>query len=151
MERIDICVRNPQTHFTAAKNKYTTYEIAVETEDACFALPHSKIRRRFCEFTWLRKQLQSDYPYINAPKLPSNLYFSEKFDPSCVAHRMKGLERFLQECIQIKNYNSNSTFHLFLQSDLPFHKLMEQAEGKCHPEFIENIWKSGGKTQPIMP
>lgn len=151
MERVDICVRNPQTHFDSKNNKFMTYEIAVTAKSTCFALPFSTIRRQFLEFKWLRKQLRSDYPYINAPNLPPNLYFSDKYDPSCIAHRMKGLERFLEECIQIKNYRSDTTFHLFLQSDLPLPKLKEQNEGKCDPNFMELVWKQGGKTQPIAP
>ncbi|GAB1603739.1 sorting nexin-11-like [Argonauta hians] len=146
----DISVQNPKTHLDDNGNKYITYEINVKTTDLSYSLCNSRSRRRYSEFEWLRKQLEINHPDCKAPKLPRSLYFNERFDADCIAHRMKGLLRFLYECILIKDYVSDTTFHLFLQSDLTWEELIKHSKGNFKL-CLDEIWKNEGRIHPKEP
>ncbi|XP_036354590.1 uncharacterized protein LOC115227681 [Octopus sinensis] len=87
---------------------------------------------------------------IKPSKLPRHLYFNEKFDEDCIAHRMKGLQKFLYECSLVKDYVSDASFHLFLQSDLTWDELIQHSKGNYKPSLTE-VWKMGGRTHPKEP
>lgn len=141
---VDICVRNPVTHNTWDKGRYTSYEIAVNTTNKSFCLSSSVTRRRFSEFEWLRKILKNHQPLLTPPSLPPKKFFEDRFDPNFIAFRMKGLEDFLNKIMEEKLYLSDTTFHLFLQTNLTIKEIKDYIEGHMTPYSIDSLWKAKG-------
>ncbi|KAL5009923.1 hypothetical protein ScPMuIL_012228 [Solemya velum] len=144
---LDICVRNPMTHNTWGDGRYTTYEIAIETTNRAFSLPKSVTRRRYSEFMWLRSKLKDHHPLLTPPKLPPRNLFTNRFSPDFLAFRMKGLEKFLNDVLIERYYISDSTFHLFMQTDLSCKEIEDFLTGKLSEDYIQDLWRSGGKTE----
>lgn len=141
---IDVCVRNPFTHNTWEKGRFTSYEIAIQTTVKSFCLQCSITRRRFKEFEWLHKCLKHHHPLENPPALPPKKFFGERFDPSFIAFRMKGLEEYLKQLLQQDLYLSDEALHLFLQSNLSTAEIDKFLSGKIPSEAIEQLWKCKG-------
>ncbi|KAJ8035967.1 Sorting nexin-10B [Holothuria leucospilota] len=99
--------------------KFVTYSIEIQTNDISFNLPHSKVKRRFSDFVWLRKRILSVSPVHkrNIARLPRRYLFS-RIDQDVIAERQHGLQRFLQEVLQSETVLSDPCVHLLLQSTL---------------------------------
>ncbi|XP_022287528.1 sorting nexin-10-like [Crassostrea virginica] len=141
---IDVCVRNPFTHNTWEKGRFTSYEIAIRTNVRSFCLQCSITRRRFKEFDWLHKCLKQHHPLEQPPALPPKKFFGERFDPSFIAFRMKSLEEYLNRLLQEDLYLSDEALHLFLQSNLTTAEIDQFLKGKISSEAIEELWKCKG-------
>ncbi|XP_063422994.1 sorting nexin-10B-like isoform X2 [Mytilus trossulus] len=141
---LDISVRNPVTHNTWDKGRYTSYEIAVNTSNKSFCLSESTTRRRYSEFEWLRKTLKNHHPLVTPPQLPPKKYFGDRFDPSFIAFRMTGLEDFLNNLLLEKVFLSDTTMHLFLQTNLTIKEMKDYIEGKISAFSLESLWKANG-------
>ncbi|XP_064611953.1 sorting nexin-10B-like isoform X2 [Liolophura sinensis] len=136
MDVVDISVRNPVK--VVCEEKYTTYEIAVQTTNIAFSLSSSVTRRRFSEFCWLRKQLKDHHPQLKPPELPRKTFFAERFDPEFISIRMKSLEDFLTRCVEERLYFSDSSLHLFIQSDLTCSQIDDYLEGRLSQEEVND-------------
>lgn len=141
---LDISVRNPVTHNTWDKGRYTSYEIAVNTSNKSFCLSTSTTRRRYSEFEWLRKTLKNHHPLVMPPQLPPKKYFGDRFDPSFIAFRMTGLEDFLNYLLSEKVFLSDTTMHLFLQTNLTIKEIKDYIEGKISAFSLDSLWKANG-------
>ncbi|XP_064462572.1 sorting nexin-10-like [Ornithodoros turicata] len=114
---LHINVRNPITHNVKGEY-YTTYDIAIETNNASFTMSSSQVRRRFSEFYQLRHLLSEQLPSLTPPTLPFRTFLVKRFDSSFIEARRKGLEEFLKEVLLEDLYLSNKSLHLFIQSNL---------------------------------
>ncbi|XP_071156420.1 sorting nexin-10-like isoform X1 [Mytilus edulis] len=141
---LDISVRNPVTHNTWDKGRYTSYEIAVNTSNKSFCLSESTTRRRYSEFEWLRKTLKNHHPLVTPPQLPPKKYFGDRFDSSFIAFRMTGLEDFLNNLLLEKVFLSDTTMHLFLQTNLTIKEMKDYIEGKISAFSLDSLWKANG-------
>ncbi|XP_048727909.1 sorting nexin-10-like [Ostrea edulis] len=144
MDKIDVSVRNPITHNTWEKGRFTSYEIAIQTDLKSFCLQCSVSRRRFKEFEWIHRCLKNHHPLENPPTLPPKKFFGERFDPSFIAFRMKSLEEYLKQLLQHGLYLSDVALHLFLQSNLTTAEIDKFLKGDISSEAIEELWKSKG-------
>ncbi|XP_012691517.1 sorting nexin-10A [Clupea harengus] len=128
-EFISVCIRDPHTHKADFWHTHVDYEICLHTNSMCFRKKTSCVRRRYSEFVWLRQRLQDNAVLITLPKLPPwNPFFS--WSNSCqVAERMKGLQKFLEDVMQIPLLLSSSRLHLFLQSQLNIMKIEACIQG----------------------
>lgn len=113
-----VSVKSPITHQTWEDGQYTTYAVNVQTNNVIFSSPVSSVRRRYSEFVWLRKMLKIHHPSIDPPSLPPKTLFVNRFCPSFIEERRRGLEEFLEKVFMIQIYLSNKCIHLFLQSTL---------------------------------
>lgn len=144
LKSLDISVRNPITHNTWDKGRYTSYEIAVNTSNKSFCLSSSTTRRRYSEFEWLRKTLSQHHPLLIPPQLPPKKFFGDRFDPNYVAFRMKALEDFLNSLLLEKVFLSDTTMHLFLQTNLSKKEIKDYIEGKISAMAIDSLWLANG-------
>lgn len=100
--------------------KYPTYMIEIVTNDISFNLQHSRVKRRFSDFVWLRKRILSESPVHkrnNIAHLPKRYLFS-RLNPEVIREREEGLEKFLQSILQSETVLSDPCAHLLLQSTL---------------------------------
>uniref|UniRef100_A0A8C4Q4K3 Sorting nexin 10 n=1 Tax=Eptatretus burgeri TaxID=7764 RepID=A0A8C4Q4K3_EPTBU len=113
-ECINIKVHNPKV-----EGQYVSYEIFLHTNDICFTLKTSCVRRRYSEFAWIRRVIQKNVGLNSVPKLPSKWLIFDRFNPDKLEKRRKGLQSFLIQVVRSPVLLSNSCLHLFLQSCLP--------------------------------
>uniref|UniRef100_A0A8C8DNU8 Sorting nexin 10a n=1 Tax=Oryzias sinensis TaxID=183150 RepID=A0A8C8DNU8_9TELE len=138
-EFISISVQDPKLHKEDIWNTYVDYEICLQTNSMCFRKTRSSVRRRYSEFVWLRHCLEQNALDLNVPKLPSwNPFFNLKNEDQ-VTKRMKGLQEFLENALQVPLLLSDSRLHLFLQSGLSITKIMKCSLGKTKYTVAEAI------------
>lgn len=123
--QLDISVRNPHTY-----DKFTSFEVAIQTRNPAFSSTCSRTRRRYSEFCWLRKRLRAHHPLKTPPKLPSKKNNLERSDPQFLVQRMKELEDWLYDIVDTTLYLSDTTVHLFLQSQLSCDQIDQYLSGK---------------------
>uniref|UniRef100_A0A3P9K4N7 Sorting nexin 10a n=1 Tax=Oryzias latipes TaxID=8090 RepID=A0A3P9K4N7_ORYLA len=141
-EFISISVQDPKLHKEDIWNTYVDYEICLQTNSMCFRKTRSCVRRRYSEFVWLRHCLEQNALVLNVPKLPSwNPFFNLKNEDQ-VTKRMKGLQEFLENALQVPLLLSDSKLHLFLQSGLSITKIMKCSLGKTKYTVAEAIQRS---------
>lgn len=133
---LDISVRNPHTF-----DKFTSFEVAVQTNNPAFSSCSSRTRRRYSEFCWLRKQLRAHHPLSTPPKLPKKKTNLEKSDPQFLVQRMKELEDWLYEVVDTTLYLSDTTLHLFLQTSLSTDQIDKYLKGKLSESVKEHAEK----------
>uniref|UniRef100_A0A3P9JIA5 Sorting nexin 10a n=1 Tax=Oryzias latipes TaxID=8090 RepID=A0A3P9JIA5_ORYLA len=141
-EFISISVQDPKLHKEDIWNTYVDYEICLQTNSMCFRKTRSCVRRRYSEFVWLRHCLEQNALVLNVPKLPSwNPFFNLKNEDQ-VTKRMRGLQEFLENALQVPLLLSDSRLHLFLQSGLSITKIMKCSLGKTKYTVAEAIQRS---------
>ncbi|CAK9435851.1 uncharacterized protein LODBEIA_P05060 [Lodderomyces beijingensis] len=92
---LEVEVVNPQTHGYGA-NMYTDYEIICRTNIPAFKKRHSRIRRRYSDFTAFKKILEQETTRVIIPSLPGKILLnSNKFNELNIEKRRQGLEKFL--------------------------------------------------------
>lgn len=115
---LEIEVKNPRTHIEKEKALYTDYEIEMKTNNPAFPLFHSRVRRRYSEFVWLRNKLGlEDIIMVNAPKLPRKQVIG-RFKDSFLQRRQAGLQKFLNRLASITVFANNPVLLIFLQTSL---------------------------------
>ncbi|XP_024115152.1 sorting nexin-10A [Oryzias melastigma] len=141
-EFISISVQDPRLHKEDTWTTYVDYEIYLQTNSMCFRKKRSCVRRRYSEFVWLRHCLEQNALVLNVPKLPSwNPFFSLRNEDQ-VTKRMKGLQEFLDNILQVPLLLSDSRLHLFLQSGLSITKIMKCSLGQTRYTVAEAIQRS---------
>lgn len=123
-----VSVHSPVIQNSKNGTFYTSYAISLKTNNSCFTLPQSCVRRRYSEFVHLRGLLKNQHPVIDPPLLPPKSYFN-RFNNSFVAQRAEGLEIFLKKILDIPVYLSNKGVHLFLQTQFTMSKIDELVTG----------------------
>lgn len=129
---LDISVRNPHT-----LDKFTSFEVAIQTNNPAFCSCCSRTRRRYSEFCWLRKRLKAHHPLNTPPKLPKKKTNLEKSDPQFLVQRMKELEDWLYNVIATTLYLSDTALHLFLQTNLSCDQIDQYLAGKLSESVKE--------------
>ncbi|KAK3588389.1 hypothetical protein CHS0354_024280 [Potamilus streckersoni] len=136
----DISVRNP------IARSFTSYEIAIKTTDPAFTSKRSSVRRRYSEFCWLRKRLQFHHPTCALPELPPKQIFGTT-DINFIIQRMKGLESWIIELTKEPMFISDTTVHLFLQTQLTCEEIEKYLKGEISEEYIQSFWKASSVTE----
>ncbi|XP_078377973.1 uncharacterized protein LOC144661139 isoform X2 [Oculina patagonica] len=120
---LEIEVKNPRTHIENEKAQYTDYEIELKTNHPAFPLFHSRVRRRYSEFVWLRNKLGIDDMVMgHAPRLPRKQLIG-RFKDSFLQQRQQGLERFINRLASINMFANNPAMLIFLQTGLSKHQM----------------------------
>ncbi|XP_072303243.1 sorting nexin-10B-like [Eucyclogobius newberryi] len=147
-EFVSITVRDPRVYKEDMWHTYIDYEICLQTNSMCFRKKWSSVRRRYSEFVWLRHSLEQNALIIELPKLPPWMPFFHLRGPEQVAHRMKGLQMFLETVVQCPLLLSDSRMHLFLQSDLSLRRMERCAQGRTRYTVAEAIHGSSSECVP---
>lgn len=132
---LDVNVRNPIVHQVKG-DVYTSYDISIETNNSCFTMSRSTVRRRYSEFVHLKSLLKELQPSLTPPRLPSKTLM-KRFDDKFIESRRAGLETFLRDVLTEPLYLSNKSLHLFIQTSLTMKEIedvVKGAEGTCNPE-----------------
>lgn len=115
---LEIEVKNPRTHIEKEKALYTDYEIELKTNNPTFPLLHSRIRRRYSEFVWLKNKLGlEDVVFNDAPKLPKKRVIG-RFKENFLWRRQEGLQKFLNRLANITVFVNHPAFLIFVQTTL---------------------------------
>ncbi|CAE1287846.1 unnamed protein product [Acanthosepion pharaonis] len=123
-EKTTLIVQRSTTIYKKGKPKTESYEIRIMSSSGFFATQLSvSVWRSFKEFCWLRRVFLKHY-------------CNQNYDPDVVCERIKGVEEFLQECLQVKQIVSDVMFHLFVQTDLSIKDIKQLGSYKCHPSFL---------------
>jgi PX domain len=85
-----ITVSDPRTEEEGTRQRFTSYLITTDKGNS--------IRRRYDDFLWLYKRLQTELPGAIIPIIPRSrvLIASKKFDPDFIEERRRNLQQFLQ-------------------------------------------------------
>ncbi|XP_020617071.1 sorting nexin-7-like [Orbicella faveolata] len=120
---LEIEVKNPRTHIENEKAQYTDYEIDLKTNHPAFPLFHSRVRRRYSEFVWLRNKLGlDDMVMMHVPRLPRKQLIG-RFKDSFLQKRQQGLERFLNSLASRNTFANDPAMLVFLQTGLSKHQM----------------------------
>ncbi|EDO40294.1 predicted protein [Nematostella vectensis] len=111
-----VTVRDPRTHVKDMRAQYTDYKIETEGSSDIMPLGACTVRRRYSEFTWLRKKLAEEFPNASIPPLPGKRVLG-RFDTEFIKNRQQGLEHWLRSLLS-DTYKENAYLQLFLQTDL---------------------------------
>ncbi|XP_048585986.1 uncharacterized protein LOC5511988 isoform X3 [Nematostella vectensis] len=90
-----VTVRDPRTHVKDMRAQYTDYKIETEGSSDIMPLGACTVRRRYSEFTWLRKKLAEEFSNASIPPLPGNRVLG-RFDTEFIRNRQQGLEHWLR-------------------------------------------------------
>jgi PX domain len=85
-----ITISDPHTEEEGTRQRYTSYLVTTDKGNS--------IRRRYSDFLWLYKRLQTELPGAIIPIIPRSraLIASKKFDPDFIEDRRRNLQQFLQ-------------------------------------------------------
>jgi hypothetical protein len=85
-----ITISDPRTEEEGTRHRYTSYLLTTDKGNS--------IRRRYDDFLWLYKRLQTELPGAIIPVIPRSrtLIVSKKFDPDFIEERRRNLQQFLQ-------------------------------------------------------
>lgn len=119
---LEIDVVDAQTTLTAAKKRYTDYEVRMRTNLPVFKVKESSVRRRYSDFEWLRNELERDSKIV-VPPLPGKAWKRQMpfrgddgiFDENFIEERRKGLEQFLNKIAGHPLAQNERCLHMFLQ------------------------------------
>ncbi|KAK1805304.1 hypothetical protein P4O66_019648, partial [Electrophorus voltai] len=148
-EFVSVWVQDPQLHKEDFWHMYFDYDICLHTNSMCFCKKRSSVRRRYSEFVWLRQRLRNNALLIHLPKLPpANPFFSLN-NVYHVTQRMQGLQKFLEEVLQIPLLLSDSCLHLFLQSQLSITSIDACVQGRTRYTVAQAM--QCGASNPCFP
>ncbi|XP_034414681.1 sorting nexin-11 [Cyclopterus lumpus] len=127
-EFVAVRVQDPRMQNEGSWNSYVDYKIFLHTNSKAFTAKTSCVRRRYSEFSWLKKKLQKNTGLVPVPELPGKSFFffsSEDF----LEKRRKGLQAFLDNVVNMTVCLSDSQLHLFLQTQLPVGHIQDCVNG----------------------
>nr|ABF22428.1 sorting nexin 11 [Takifugu rubripes] len=127
-EFIAVRVQDPRVQNEGSWNSHVDYKIFLHTNSKAFTAKTSCVRRRYSEFSWLKKQLQKNAGLVPVPDLPAKslFYFSNE---DFLEGRRKGLQAFLDKVLHMTVCLSDSQLHLFLQTQLPVGHILDCVQG----------------------
>nr|XP_023673389.1 sorting nexin-10B-like isoform X1 [Paramormyrops kingsleyae]XP_023673390.1 sorting nexin-10B-like isoform X1 [Paramormyrops kingsleyae]XP_023673391.1 sorting nexin-10B-like isoform X1 [Paramormyrops kingsleyae]XP_023673392.1 sorting nexin-10B-like isoform X1 [Paramormyrops kingsleyae]XP_023673393.1 sorting nexin-10B-like isoform X1 [Paramormyrops kingsleyae] len=146
-EFVSVWVRDPRIQKDDYWHTHLDYEICLHTNSMCFRRKISCVRRRYREFVWLRQRLQDNTFLIELPKLPPRNPFFSQSNSFHINKRMKKLQQFLEELLDIPLLLSDSCLHLFLQSELSVSKIEACASGLTRYSVAEAIQRCGPQSR----
>ena len=95
------------------RTAYVTYKVTTKTSLPQYESQDFTTIRRYSDFAWLHQQLM--YPNVVIPPLPEKAVTGNT-DPSFVAVRRHGLERFLQRVVKHPVLQFSSDLQMFLEA-----------------------------------
>ncbi|CAK8698435.1 unnamed protein product [Clavelina lepadiformis] len=151
-EYISVRVQNPTIHNTHEDGRYTTFEVILQTNSLSFTSKHSIVRRRYSDFTWLRKALARTTD-VKPPSLPFGRLFGT-FSESYLKERQAILTAFLEKVVRETLFLSNAALHLFLQTCLTKKEmdvLLKDVKRRGSMDSITRAIKRFGSRSPSIP
>lgn len=127
-EFVAVRVQDPRIQNEGSWNSYVDFKIFLHTNSKAFTAKTSCVRRRYSEFSWLRKKLQKNTGLVPVPELPGKSFFSFS-NEDFLERRRKGLQAFLDNVVHMTVCLSDSQLHLFLQTQLPVGHIQDCVQG----------------------
>jgi hypothetical protein len=140
---LQVFVSDPEKHGDGM-DAYASYCVTTCTTMPSFESSEFFVRRRFSDFTWLRKQLIKNYPSCIIPPMPSKdrqKQFS-RFNAHFLEKRRIYLERFLRRCTTHPQLCHDKDLHKFLEAK----KWALESGKKEKGQTISNLKESVAKT-----
>nr|XP_033963001.1 sorting nexin-11 isoform X2 [Pseudochaenichthys georgianus] len=127
-EFVAVRVQDPRVQNEGSWNSFVDYKIFLHTNSKAFTAKTSCVRRRYSEFSWLKKKLQKNTGLVPVPDLPAKSFFSF-MNEDFLERRRKGLQAFLDSVVNMTVCLSDSQLHLFLQTQLPVGHIQDCVQG----------------------
>ncbi|XP_034073458.1 sorting nexin-11 isoform X3 [Gymnodraco acuticeps] len=127
-EFVAVRVQDPRVQNEGSWNSFVDYKIFLHTNSKAFTAKTSCVRRRYSEFSWLKKKLQKNTGLVPVPDLPAKSFFSF-INEDFLERRRKGLQAFLDSVVNMTVCLSDSQLHLFLQTQLPVGHILDCVQG----------------------
>ncbi|XP_033975656.1 sorting nexin-11 isoform X19 [Trematomus bernacchii] len=127
-EFVAVRVQDPRVQNEGSWNSFVDYKIFLHTNSKAFTAKTSCVRRRYSEFSWLKKKLQKNTGLVPVPDLPAKSFFSF-INEDFLERRRKGLQAFLDSVVNMTVCLSDSQLHLFLQTQLPVGHIQDCVQG----------------------
>ena len=140
-KNITVKVQNPkEMNSTLISSGYTTYE--VYTKEMNWS-----VYRRYSDFDWLRNTLKKLFPRHLIPPIPGKKIGARRFDRDFIDKRMKFLQKFINEVINIETFKACEALVSFLKmSDREqFDRKIKEMNSLICSNYIQDIKSLSGK------
>ncbi|XP_076456011.1 uncharacterized protein LOC143290455 [Babylonia areolata] len=144
-----LAVHSPRT-MQSLQGVYTSYCLDFQSHTPAFRLKKTRVRRRFSEFLWLRKELDKVDSWRKPPPLPPRRFWN-LLEKEFVEARQDQLQKWLYTVLSEPNYLSCTALHLFLQTELTTQEIQDYMDGKIPEEKIQQMWTNHGKRYNYQP
>ncbi len=144
-KKITIKIQNPkQINASILSSAYTTYEVYC---------PEMKwlVNRRYSDFDWLRNTLKKFFPRHLIPPLPGKKIGARRFDQDFIEKRMKFLQKFLNEVMNVETFKASEALVSFLKMTdrEQFDRKIKEMNSLIYSNYIQDIKTLSGKIMVI--
>lgn len=102
---------------TTAHIVYVIQTVNENPQSCHFSLPEASVSRRYRDFRWIYRQLQSNHPGKIVPPPPSKQTYIGRFNENFVENRRISLEKMLAKICKIPCLVNDPDFIMFLTSN----------------------------------
>lgn len=133
---VTVTVTEPQVEEEGTRQKFTSYLVSQEKGKA--------VRRRYSDFQWLFRRLQTEKPGAIIPVIPHAraIIPNRKFDPEFVEDRRRHLEDFLQGVVEHDELSCSPSMTPFMLDSLgpEFDEGKKKVEAKSPTNLSDEKW-----------
>ncbi|KAI5810803.1 vacuolar protein sorting-associated protein-like protein vps5 [Pyronema omphalodes] len=122
---------------------HTVYNVRTKTTSKAFKVPEFSVERRYSDFLWLYKVLNSNNPGVVVPPPPEKQAVG-RFDENFVETRRAALERMLNRICQHPILLQDSDLKLFLESEALNVDIKQREKQSPLPQESKGIFGFGG-------
>ena len=140
-KKITVKVQNPKDmNSSLLSSGYTAYE--VYTKEMNWS-----VYRRYSDFDWLRNTLKKLFPRNLTPPLPGKKIGARRFDRDFIEKRMKFLQKFINDVINIETFKASEALVSFLKmTDRDqFDRKIKEMNSLICSNYIQDIKSLSGK------
>ena len=144
-KKITIKIQNPkQINTSLLSAPYTVYEV-------CTKEMNWIVNRRYSDFDWLRNTLKKFFPRYLVPPLPGKKMGARRLDQDFIEKRMKFLQRFIDEVINIETFKACEALICFLKMTdrEQFDRKIKEMNSIVCSNYIQDIKTLSGKIMVI--
>ena len=143
--KITVKIQNPkQMNTSILSSAFTVYE--VYTQEMKWL-----VNRRYSDFDWLRNTLKKFFPRYVIPPLPNKKMGARRFDQDFIEKRMKFLQKFIDEVINVETFKASEALVCFLKMNdrEQFDRKMKEMNSIIFSNYIQDIKTLSGKITVI--
>ena len=139
-KKINVKIKNPKQITSLISPSYTVYE--VYTKEFGWL-----VNRRYSDFDWLRNTLRKIFPRYVVPPLPSKKMGARRFDQDFIEKRMKFLQKFIDEVVEVETFKASEALIAFLKMTdrEQFDRKIKEMNSLICSNYIQDIKTLSGK------
>ena len=140
-KKITVKIQNPkQMNTSLLSSSYTAYEVFTKEMNWY-------VSRRYSDFDWLRNTLKKLFPRHLVPPLPGKKMGSRRFDQDFIEKRMKFLQKFIDDVINVETFKACEAVVSFLSMTdrEQFDRKVKEMNSFIGYNYIEDLKTLSGK------